>query len=224
MIGEEGIRQGHCASNGRSVKYLRKWDNSVLVALLFAVACVCFAGFASPVIAQDRVELLAGKASEYSKKGNHMAALNMINRAIKMEPRNANLYYTRAFIFGRGGAYANAVRDFTSVINGDKAARRAGKKASFPHAHRFRADCYLVLGQFKLAVRDYETFLDFAPKDGKVWYYLAESYALMGKRGFALDAVSKGLATGSHWSDRLRVLRRRLMAGEQIIPHKPFSN
>ncbi len=164
---------------------------------------------------QERADNFAKQADQYSRqKGKHFLAIAYINNAIKLQPKRADLYYKRAHILGRIGQYARAIKDFNRFVNSRK----------YPHAIRFRADCFMALGMFQNAVNDYTVFLRGAPKDGKVWSYLTEALAFMGRRDLALDAARKGLKTGSHWSKRLSELRRKILSGESITPHKPLSN
>ena len=71
---------------------------------------------------------------------------------------------------------------------------------------------------------DYSVFLGRASKDGKVWSFLVEFLALMGKKEAALSAARKGIATGSHWGARLRTLQKQILMGEKNTPHNPLSN
>jgi len=162
----------------------------------------------------EYVNVLAKQADKSSKQGNHSLAFTSINKAIKLQPENYNLYYTRAFILARAGQYLRAIKEFSRFV----------KKDNYPHAIRFRADCFMATNQLQRAANDYAMFLRVAPKDGKVWSYLAETLALMGNSKSALDAVSRGLSTNSHWSDRLLVLQKQILSGQRIIPHKPLSN
>lgn len=177
----------------------------------FVVGSDAFAANRNP-----QIEVLVRNADAYSKQGNSAVALQLYEQAIRMSPGDLELYYRRAGVYGDAGHYANAIKDLNQVIN------RGGDK--FPHAIRFRADCFMGLGYYQQAVADYLVFLRSAPKDGKVWSYLVEAYALMGQKQLALQAVNKGLATNSHWSDKLKKLRIQIMTGQRIKPHKPFSN
>lgn len=164
--------------------------------------------------AGEYVDQLAKQAVYESKKGNHSMAFQYINKAIGIQPKRIDLYYNRAFIIGRTGNYGKAIKEF----------RRFVSHKDFPHAIRFRADCYMAVGMYERAAKDYLSFLKNAPKDGKVWSYLAEALALAGNTKAALGAVQKGLATQSHWSKRLMILQEQIVAGKLIVPHKPFAN
>lgn len=184
------------------------------IVILFSVG---FLGCPSSEAAtrHEIADRLAEQADRYSRqRGNQFLAISYINKAINLQPKRADLYYQRAFILGRAGRYVHAINDFNRFVNSRK----------YSHAIRFRADCFMALGMFQKAVNDYMVFLRNAPKDGKVWSYLAEALFFMGRSDLALDATRKGLATGSHWSKRLSELRKKIMAGERITPHKPLSN
>lgn len=166
------------------------------------------------VTRQEYVNTLVNQADSYSKKGDHVLAFMAINKAIKLQPKRSQLYYKRAFIIGRSGQYPAAIKEFSRFVN----------NKNYPHAIRFRGDCFMAVKQMGKAVNDYKRFLNLAPKDGKVWSYLVEALALMGKKKAALDAIRHGLATGSHWSKRLTFLQQQILLGKSIIPHTPFSN
>lgn len=172
---------------------------------------ICLADFT-----KDRVNTFISNAETYSNQGNHVVALNLYNQAIKMFPGNVELYYRRATVWGRTGQYGRAIKDLALVINRDK--------NSFPHAIRFRGDCFLALGYTQKAIQDYIAFLRKDPRDGKVWSYLVEAYSLAGRNDLAIQAISAGLRTGSHWERKLKILQIQILSGKKITPHKPFSN
>ncbi len=179
----------------------------ILVCLIVLDAHISLAG---------KADYWARKANNLSRQGRHMEALIYINKAIKREPSNLKYIYLRAFILGRSKNYIGAIKDFTKVITRDV--------RHFPHAPRFRADCFVAIGQYSKAIRDYRKFLRAEPKDGKVWSYLAEAYYLMGDAKSALMAINKGLRTGSHWKGRLLALQKAILLGKRIKPHRPLSN
>ena len=180
---------------------------------------LCWLSLGAVVVAANtnpQIEALVRNADIYSKQGNHVVALQLLDQAIRISPGDLGLYYKRAGMYGDAGHYVNAIKDLNQVIN------RGNNK--FPHAIRFRADCFMALGYYQKASEDYLAFLRKAPKDGKVWSYLVETYALMGRKQLALQTVNKGLATNSHWSGKLKKLQVQIMTGQKITPHKPFSN
>jgi tetratricopeptide (TPR) repeat protein len=163
---------------------------------------------------------LIKNAETYSRQGDYAKALLMYNRAIKIAPDDPLLYYRRAAVYGRSGNYMSAINDLTLVINADE----KNSKTRFPGARKFRAECFAVSGLPQKAVEDYTVLLRKNPSSGKLWYYLAEVFAVMHRNDLALEAIKRGLTTNSHWSGKLKGLQRRIMTGEKITLHPPFSN
>jgi predicted Zn-dependent protease len=192
-----------------------KWLISIIVAVVFVWGTIATPAFAQSDIMQHKLKTLVEKADRYSRQpGKGELALSYMNKAIQLQPGNKDLYYRRAFVMGRIGAYSAAIQEFSRFVN----------MQGYDHAVRFRGDCFMALNDFRSASRDYLAFLRKAPGDSKVWLYLAESFALMGDKKSALEAVDRGLATGGHWSKALQNMRIKIMTDQRIIPHKPLSN
>ena len=171
----------------------------------------------------QKVQTLLSRAEHFSKKGNHQMALKFCNEAIKLQPNNLAGYYVRGIVFGRMEVYIDAIENFSLVIKKEE----RNNKLKFPAARKFRADCFLGLGIYKYAVKDYLIMLKRNPKSdssGKIWFYLAETYAVIGEKNAALSAIKKGCKTGSHWCDHMKILQQKILLGEKITPHKPLSN
>ena len=168
----------------------------------------------------QKVQTLLSRAKYLSRKGHHQMALKFCNEAIKLQSNNLEGYYVRGFVFGRMEVYKAAIENFSLVIKKDE----RNKKLKFPGARKCRADCYLGLGLYKYAVKDYSIMLKRRPERGKIWYYLAETYAVMGQNKAALSAIKNGCKTESHWRRYMKVLQQKILLGEKITPHKPLSN
>jgi len=83
------------------------------------------------------------------------------------------------------------------------------------------------LGYMQNAIEDYSAILKRYPGNdgsGKIWFYLAEALALTNRNDLAIKAIDNGCATGSHWCEAMKILREKIVSGEKIVPHKPFSN
>lgn len=203
----------------------------IFFVVFFVVFFFCPKSGTDPCLAvgiEQKVKALTKMATTHSKKGNYTLALQMYDQAIQLQPSNLGLYYGRAFASGRSKNYLAAIRDFTRVIRTDKMNARKNKTSrKFGHAPRFRADCYMALGNMQKAAKDYIEFhggfQNSKSKDGKVWSYLAEAFSLMGRNDLALKAIQKGLPTG-RWTGRLRSLQQQILTGKRITPHKPLSN
>ncbi|MDY0263344.1 tetratricopeptide repeat protein [Syntrophotalea acetylenica] len=170
----------------------------------------------------DRTNALIKSADAYAKQGNIVAALQQYDKALSMRPGDLAIYYQRGLMFGRVGHYTSAINDFSLIIQREASSRRK----RFPSARKYRAEGLVGLGQYQMAIEEYKAQLrqGSGAGNGKIWYYLAETYALMHRNDLALDAIKRGLATGSHWSGKMENLRTKILTGQKIVPHKPFSN
>lgn len=169
------------------------------------------------------VQKLVNNAEANLKQGNLTMALGMYDRAIELKPGDVGLIYRRAWIHGRSGNYMGAIQDLTLVINADE----KNPKRRYPAARKFRAECFASAGFLHKAAEEYIALLRRNPGSkgsGKIWYYLAEVYAVMHRKDLAIKAIQRGIATGSHWGAKCKGLEKRIMAGRKITLHPPFSN
>ena len=173
------------------------------------------------VTLQEHVNGLIAKADHYSRqKGQTLLAINYINNAVKLQPRNLSIYYKRASIYGRLKLYTEAIKDLNLVIKNDP-----GRK-KFPSALRHRAECYSMVGEYVKAISDYKRTLNnrTTNKTGKIWYHYAELLWFAGYKDEALKAINKGSLTGSHWIEKMKRLESKILLGTKVSLHRPFSN
>ncbi len=96
------------------------------------------------------------KAQILQKQGNLPAALEAINKAIAIDPKNPNYYQMRAEIEFNAGDYNNAEKDFTI------AGQLSGKADNYYN----RAIANLNLGNYQAANRDFKKAQDLYKKEG----------------------------------------------------------
>lgn len=203
-----------------------RWCVRCIFLLFWTVAWLSPVGdwdaLASP--AEQRVEALLSHAEKIAQdRANHMMVMKLCNEAIRLQPREVGTHYRCGLILGRMGDYVGAVRNFSYVITNDG----SGGKLKYPAARKLRADCFMGLGMMQNAIDDYSHIVKENPKGnktGKIWFYLAEAFALANRKDLALNAIEQGCATGSHWCERMRSLQQKIIKGEEIIAHQPLSN
>ena len=182
---------------------------------------VVLTGSLLAVTRQQYVDGLVSKANHYSQQeGKSFLAINYINEAVKLQPRNLNIYSKRAFIYGRLNLYTEAIKDLTFILRNDTGRRK------FPSSWKYRAECYSAIGAYARAIADYKRMINNRTnkKSGKIWYYYAELLWFMGNKDEALKAVSIGLKTGSHWVGKIKTLENKILLGKRVKLHRPFSN
>lgn len=194
--------------------------NFIMIALVVVLVCEWDGQTCQAASYSGKVGFLVKSAENYSNQGNHVMASMMYDQAVRMQPGDLELYYRRAASYGRAGYYQNAINDLSRVISSDE----MSAKRRFPSARKFRAECYAKTGLMQKAVNDYKVCLERNPNSGKILYYLAELYAVMQRKDLALSTIEKGLKTNSHWVGKIKVLQTRILNGEQINLHAPFSN
>ena len=189
----------------------------VIMALFFIV--IIGVVTSSAVTQQEYVNNLVNKAMHYSRQeGKETLAVSLINKAIKIQPRNLKLYYKRASVKGHIKNYAGALSDLNIVMRND-----TGRKKKFPSAVKYRAECFSALGYMKNAIDDYKIATS-SLHSAKIWLYYAELLWYLGQKSEALDAINKGLSLNQHWTPKLRKLQNKIFSGEKVKLHTPFTN
>lgn len=87
-------------------------------------------------------------------KADYKAALNDLNKAIYLEPKDGILFYQRGIVFQKTFQYNSALSDFTKALLLDE---------KIHMAHFFKAQCLMELGNFKEAIVETKTFLKLSP-------------------------------------------------------------
>jgi len=188
------------------------------VTLLIWAMVISSAAAQSGTVEQN-VKLLVAKADQCLRQESRKhLAIDYINRAVKLQPRNLQLYYKRAFIYGRLKYYTEAIKNLDFVVHNDPGSIR------FPSALKYRAECYAAMGIYAKAVADYRTLLEKSSEAGKIWLYYAELLWFLGDRHQALNAIDNGLKVKTHWRVRLVELRKKVVTGQRVQLHTPFSN
>src|SRR5208283_97365 len=106
--------------------------------------------------------LLATMAlAESNSASENQQTINDYNKAIELNPKDADAYYNR------GNAY-KVLRNFKQAISDyNKAIELDPKDAD---AYRNRGIAYKVLGNFEQAINDYSKAIELDPKDADAYY------------------------------------------------------
>lgn len=178
---------------------------------------------ASAITRQQYVNDLISKAEQYSKQeGKSFLSINYINEAIKIQPRNLDIYFKRAAIYARLKLFTEAVKDLNLIY------KNAHGHKKYKKAIKYRAECFAALGEYGRAIADYKTMIKNGSKRGKIgkiYYYYAELLWYVGNKDEALNVIARGKRTGSHWISHMNILENKILSGIRIKKlHRPFSN
>ncbi|TGN86556.1 tetratricopeptide repeat protein [Bradyrhizobium yuanmingense] len=125
------------------------------------------------------------KAQSLAKSGETAAALDEFNRAIGLDPYNAQALYGRALIYQGNNQHDFAIADFSAAsgLNPQKAEPLLG-----------RANSYLALGKVKEAAADLDEASEADPNNAQVWTARGQVYERLGDKAKAAASYTKAVA------------------------------
>ncbi|MCA1528949.1 tetratricopeptide repeat protein [Bradyrhizobium yuanmingense] len=125
------------------------------------------------------------KAQSLAKSGETAAALDEFNRAIGLDPYNAQALYGRALIYQGNNRHDFAIADFSAAsgLNPQKAEPLLG-----------RANSYLALGKVKEAAADLDEASEADPNNAQVWTARGQVYERLGDKAKAAASYAKAVA------------------------------
>ena len=125
------------------------------------------------------------KAQSLAKSGETAAALDEFNRAVGLDPYNAQALYGRALIYQGNNQHDFAIADFSAAsgLNPQKAEPLLG-----------RANSYLALGKVKEAAADLDEASEADPNNAQVWTARGQVYERLGDKTKAAASYAKAVA------------------------------
>ncbi|MHB0769939.1 tetratricopeptide repeat protein [Bradyrhizobium sp. 5.13L] len=125
------------------------------------------------------------KAQSLAKSGATAAALDEFNRAVGLDPYNAQALYGRALIYQGNNQHDFAIADFSAAsgLNPQKVEPLLG-----------RANSYLALGKVKEAAADLDEASEADPANAQVWTTRGQVYERLGDRAKAAASYTRAVA------------------------------
>ncbi|MBR1165773.1 tetratricopeptide repeat protein [Bradyrhizobium liaoningense] len=125
------------------------------------------------------------KALSLAKSGETAAALDEFNRAVGLDPYNAQALYGRALIYQSNNQHDFAIADFSAAsgLNPQKAEPLLG-----------RATSYLALGKVKEAAADLDEASEADPHNAQVWTARGQAYERLGDKAKAAASYTRAVA------------------------------
>jgi Tfp pilus assembly protein PilF len=153
----------------------------------------------------ERFYFIESRAEGYFAQGDKQHALDDYNEAVKLAPRNADLYYNRGVFYAAQADGDSALRDFNAALSLNpklvpalrKRARIyqtqgnfAGARVDYSDAIRLqpktaelwsdRGYCYLLQGEYQNAIDDEAQAIRLEPKLARAWYFRGAAYGGLG--------------------------------------------
>ncbi len=125
------------------------------------------------------------KAQALAKSGETAAALDEFNRAVALDPYNAQALYGRALLYQSNNEHDFAIADFgaASGLNPQKAEPLLG-----------RAISYLAIGKVKEAAADLDEASEVDPQNAQVWTARGQAYERLGDKTKAAASYTKAVS------------------------------
>ncbi|MGY3342428.1 Tfp pilus assembly protein PilF [Bradyrhizobium sp. USDA 4472] len=125
------------------------------------------------------------KAQGLAKSGETQAALDEFNRAVALDPYNAQALYGRALLYQANNEHDFAIADFgaASGLNPQKAEPLLGRAVS-----------YLAIGKVKEAAADLDEASEADPHNAQIWTIRGQAYERLGDKAKAAASYNKAVA------------------------------
>lgn len=127
----------------------------------------------------------AARGQELAKSGNSEQALEEFNRAVTLDPYNAQALYGRAMIYQAANQHEFAITDFTAAN---------GLNPQKPEPLLGRAVSYLAVGKIKEAAADLDEASEADPNNAQIWTTRGLAYERLGDRTKAAASYSRAMA------------------------------
>ncbi|MBW7971335.1 tetratricopeptide repeat protein [Bradyrhizobium sp. BR 10289] len=192
----------------RSLARLRRtWRQPLALGLMGIALCGCSFDLGSLMPEKDKPQeapktaaaaesaVSAGSVTEaqthtargqaLAKSGETQAALDEFNRAVALDPYNAQALYGRALIYQGNNEHDFAIADFSAAsgLNPQKAEPLLG-----------RAISYLALGKVKEAAADLDEASEADPHNAQVWTARGQAYERLGDKTKAAASYNRAVA------------------------------
>ncbi|MFK7969432.1 MAG: tetratricopeptide repeat protein [Bacteroidia bacterium] len=125
------------------------------------------------------------KADKFVRNENYPAALRWMNKAIKRNPRQAELYYNRGVIYRLTGKFEQALSDFNMTIE---------LRPDIGRAYLNKGMTQHELGQYEEAVASYSIAADSLKQVADIYALRAKALAKTGRHADAAISYQQALA------------------------------
>lgn len=120
--------------------------------------------------------------------GDLKGALMALTNAINLEPKKANHYHVRGFVYSRAERYSEALADYNIAIQ---------LEPTYGSHYNSRGMLLSQIGNFKDAIRDYDAAIKLDPTKAIYYHNRAGSYAKLGDDTKAISDYMKAVTMDS---------------------------
>lgn len=127
----------------------------------------------------------AARGEALAKSGQTSEALDEFNRAVALDPYNAQALYGRALIYQANNEHEFAISDFSAA---------SGLNPQKPEPLLGRAISYLAIGKLKEAAADLDEASEADPQNVQIWTMRGLAYERLGDKSKAAASYGKAVA------------------------------
>ncbi len=124
------------------------------------------------------------RAQSCYAKGDYSGTIKAISRAIKIEPKNANLLSFRASVYWAQGEYDKAIADYTQII---KLNPESGV------GYRLRGEAYNSTGHLQHALADFAMAIKRQPREAENYFERSGVYQKQNQIRLALKDINRAI-------------------------------
>ncbi len=138
---------------------------------------------ARPLRDWERADLYLNRGIAFNAMNENRSALADLNRAIELDPADAQYYLIRGFVHGFLGDHEKEGADYKESVRLDP---------SLEDGRVWRGAFYFREGDFEAARADYEWAIERSPLNGLLYFESAHLYELLGRKDEAESDRKKG--------------------------------
>ena len=154
---------------------------------LFLTPLLVFAALTTPVWATPSQDAY-NQGKKLLDQQNYKEALIYLNKAISLDPKDANAYYERALDYRMSGQNQKAIDDCTQVLKLDD-------RNSFAY-HEVRGCAYGALAQYHKVIDDFTKVISLYPNHVDDYIYRAIAYEKLGQKDLAAKDKAGAIRLG----------------------------
>ena len=125
------------------------------------------------------------RGNAYDDKGEHDRAIEDYDKAIALNPKNANAYYNRGNAYYNMSEYDRAIKDYDNAIALDP---------KYADAYGNRGTSYRNKGEYDSAIADYDKSIALNPNDAIDYNNRGFAYEKLGNKQMAETDYQKALS------------------------------
>ncbi len=139
-------------------------------------------------VTSHNVLIQRARGSAYGKMGNYAKAIEDYDRAVGINPQDADAYIGRGAAYGKLGDYRQAISDFDRAI---------GINPEHAEPYYNRGLAYSELGNHGQAISDYDRAIEINPEYADAYNNRGVAYAKLGNLRQAFEDVKKAANLGN---------------------------